>query len=407
VGAPAYCRVRVPPAGQAAGAQFLELVLAHETFHCFQFVLMANWRERTAWVIEGMADWAAVTADPVPASVGAGNLKTYLGTPTTPLLARAYDSVGFWGHADEVSGPGSLWAKLPGVLAAPSDAASFALAGGSAGAFVDTWASAIWRFPGAGTAWNQLNPYAIPQSTFPGVDPVVVEDNTSLASMPYASAEYVVAGNVDRPLVRVAGLQGTLRAATSKRDFGPVSSDWFCAGKCECPPGEQSSVPTHQSFDKNLALALTGGASPGSGRVVYHSLDDYCKPTAPKGLQIRGQGLSVHATFVSGTCSVSKGKFHAMATDGAWSIDVRIAQFAGYRKVYSLVQGGDPSFVIDGPGGPYSNAFAAPNHGPEFGQLRFSPDGKKMSLGFEYAWNAGSNNAVLPLGVMACKRPKR
>jgi hypothetical protein len=352
-----------------------------------------------------MADWAADTVDTASVDVG-GSYKDYLGTPTTALFARSYDAVGFWGHADEVGGRGSLWGKIPGVLAAPDDPASYALSGGTASAFVDTWASAIWRTD-AGAAWNQTDPYAIPQSAFPGVAPEVVEKDVPLSSQSYALREYVVVGDPDQPLVQVLGSQGTLRAGTRKRDFGPVTSDWFCTGKCECPPGEQSSIPSHQSLGSSFALALTGGASAGAGSVSYHSLDEFCQPTGAQGLQIRGEGVSVHATFRSGTCSVAKGQFHATASDGAWSIDVRIRRFGGYRKVYPLVHGGDPSFVIDGPGGPYSNAFAAPNHGPEFGQLRFSSDGKKMSLGFEYAWNSSASNGVLPLGVMTCKRPKR
>ncbi len=405
VGAPAYCRVRVTPAGQAGSSQYKEYLLAHETFHCFEFALMANWRQRTDWIIEGMADWAADTVDSASSDL-IGSYKNYLGTPTTALFARSYDAVGFWGHADEVGGRGSLWGKIPGVLAAPDDAASYALAGGTASAFVDTWASAIWRFPDAGAAWNQTDPYSVPQSEYGGVAPRFVEKDAPLSAGPYTMAEYVVGSNPDQPLVEVLGSQGTLRAAVPKQDFGPVNSEWFCAGKCECPPGEQSSVPSHKSFDKHFELALTGGASAGAGSVSYHSLDEFCKATGAQGLQILGNGLSVHATFRSGTCSVTKGQFHATARDGAWSIDVRIRKFGGYRKVYPLVHGGDPNFVIDGPGGPYSNAFAAPNHAPEFGQIQFYPNGKKMSFGFEYAWNASDTNAVLPLGVMACKRPK-
>jgi hypothetical protein len=407
VGSPAYCRVRVPPSGQRQSAQFLELVLAHETFHCFQFVLMANWRQRAAWLIEGMADWAAVTVDPVPESVGAGNLKAYLATPTTPLFARSYDAVGYWGHADEVSGSGSLWSKLPGVLGAPDDPTSYALAGGTSSSFVDTWASAVWRYAGAGEAWNQTNPYSIALATFSGLSPDLIEYDAPLASASYALAEYVVSGNPDLPLVKVEKSEGSLRAGTSKRDFGTVGSEWFCSVKCECPSGEQSSIPAHQDVGQHFALALTGGASPGAGTVSYHSADEFCKPSGFQGLQIRGQGLSVLATFISGTCAVTKGAFHATAKDGAWSIDVRIPRFGGYGKIYPLHLGSNAGFVVKGPGGPYSNAYPAPNHGPASGQIQFYPNGSKMSLGFEYAWNPSAQAAVLPLGVMACKRPKR
>jgi hypothetical protein len=370
-------------------------------------VLMANWRARTAWIIEGMADWAALSVDPLPSSVSASNYKDYLSTPETSLLARSYDAVGFWGHADEAAGPGSLWAKIPAVLGAPDDPASFAAAGATGSPFVETWASAFWRFPEAGDAWLQSDPLPISGLDFPGLDPNIVDSSSSLFSAPYAVSEFVVDADPEQPLVEVVTSQGKLRVGVRRKDYGLAAPEWFCDAKCECPSGETASIPPHQTFGQTLALALTGGAAPGSGRVNYHSLDDYCKPQPAKGLQVLGENLAVHATFATGTCSVRKGAFHAVARDGAWSIDVRIPGFGSYKDVYDLREGSKAGFVLDGPGGPYSSANPAPNHGPAAGQMRFSADGKRMTLGFEYAWNAGATNAVLPLGTMACKRPKR
>jgi hypothetical protein len=113
VGTPAYCRVRVPPTGQKLGAAALDFVLAHEVFHCFQFHLMKDWRVRTAWIIEGTADWAAVTASQVPEALGGGEYREYVKDPATPLFARSYSVSGFCGRADEADGIGSLWGKLP------------------------------------------------------------------------------------------------------------------------------------------------------------------------------------------------------------------------------------------------------------------------------------------------------
>jgi hypothetical protein len=407
VGAPAYCRVRVPPAGRALNPRVLDVVLAHEAFHCYEFVLMANWRERSAWIIEGMADWAALNVDPLPSSVSAANYREYLSTPETPLFSRSYDAVGFWGHADEVAGPGSLWAKIPAVLGAPDDPASFAAAGATGSPFVETWASAFWRFPDAGDAWQQTDPLPISGIDFPGFDYHIVNDSSSLFSAPHAVSEFYLTADPEQPLVEVVTSEGKLRVGLRKKDFGVGDTQWFCDTKCECPSGESSTIPPHERFGQSLALALTGGAFPGHGRVNYHSLDDYCKPQPAKGLQILGKGHDVHATFTTGTCSVRKGQFHAFAKDGAWSIDVRIPHFGSYKDVYDLAVGSNAGFVVKGPGGPYSNANPAPNHGPSFGQIRFYPNGTKMSLGFEYAWNASATNGVLPLGVMACTKPKR
>lgn len=283
-GTPAYCRVRVPPYGQAeVGKPFFELVLAHEVFHCVQFVLMANWRQRSAWIIEGMADWAATSAYLTSPQVGAGPYRLYLQTQGAVLLGRAYDATGFWGHADEAFGTGSLWAKVPAILGAPDDASSFALAGGATDQFVSTWASAPWRFDGAGAAWKQTIPYLVPTSIVaPAFSPVTT--GTTLASNPYAVASSVIVGDPDRPLVNVIGLRGKLRIGASTKDFGLVDSRWFCfGGKCECPKNRSGSVPPHEKVPKQgLAAALTGGAGDGAGRVTFHSLDEFCKPKKDK-----------------------------------------------------------------------------------------------------------------------------
>ena len=276
-GPPAYCRIRVPPAGQAAGSQFQELVLAHEAFHCIHFAINPNWPSQGLWIREGMADWAALTVDPVPASVGGGNYRAYLSTASSPLFSRAYDGVGFWGHADEVGGKGSLWAKIPGILRAGDNAGSYAAAGGSTAQFVETWASGVWRFPAAGPAWTQTNPYSLGFND-PTLPFDAVTDTALLRSAPYALKEYSVIGNPDRPLVELAG-HGDVRAGTPQHDFGLPISPMVAFGKCECPPDEDSSnIPPHATIDNAaLNLAVTGGASPAEGQATYHSLDEFCQ----------------------------------------------------------------------------------------------------------------------------------
>ncbi|MGB0093686.1 MAG: hypothetical protein WBP81_14295, partial [Solirubrobacteraceae bacterium] len=70
-GTPTTCRVRVTPAGQAKTSTFIGLLVAHEVFHCFQADILgtAAWSGPPAWIREGTADWAALSADPVSFSV--------------------------------------------------------------------------------------------------------------------------------------------------------------------------------------------------------------------------------------------------------------------------------------------------------------------------------------------------
>ncbi len=60
-----YCRIRVNPAVASGPISYLVVVLAHEVFHCFEFDLDPAWASQGDWLIEGMAEWAALSVDPV------------------------------------------------------------------------------------------------------------------------------------------------------------------------------------------------------------------------------------------------------------------------------------------------------------------------------------------------------
>ena len=144
-GVPASCRVRVTPLGDAQTSAYLQLIVAHEVFHCFQFEIRGSgaWSMPDAWITEGTADWAALTVDPVSYAIGGINITNYLLSAKTPLYQRAYDAVGFWGHAEDVF-PG-LFARMASILNAGSNDASFNLAIGFPDAFLSSWGSSPFR----------------------------------------------------------------------------------------------------------------------------------------------------------------------------------------------------------------------------------------------------------------------
>ena len=287
VGTPAYCRVRVPPVGQSQSPAALDHILAHEVFHCFQFNLMKDWRMRTAWLVEGTADWAAAVASQASEAIGGGAYREYVTSPATPLFARSYSATGFWGHADEVQGIGSLWGKLPAVFDAPDDKTSYVLAGATNASFVNTWASSTFRFGAALPAWNQVTPYAISHKKKPP-PATTLSTGTTIGSSPYALRQFVAVLSKEQPLINVTRLGGSLRAGTSTKDFGLVSSDWFCAKKCVCPNGTSGQIPPHTTVNGSLlSLGLTAGTGQGGGRVTFHALDTYCKPPKP-GVTVSG-----------------------------------------------------------------------------------------------------------------------
>ena len=96
-----YCRVRLLPASKDYDASTISHILAHEVFHCEEFDFDPGLAHLGAWVVEGMAEWAAETLAPVPGYLGV--LDDYTLTPHTPLFARSYDAEGFWGHIQDTS----------------------------------------------------------------------------------------------------------------------------------------------------------------------------------------------------------------------------------------------------------------------------------------------------------------
>ena len=354
----AYCRVRVAPSGQNSTAQFRELFLAHEVFHCFQFVIDPNWPQLGLWIREGMADWAALAVDPVPASVGAGNYKPYLRTTNASLLGRSYDGVGFWGYAEQVGGTGSLWAKIPAILNAGSGPASFVKAGGTSSTFVSTWASAALRLPAGGPPWNQTDPYKLS----PAEVPSPLEDigsTTSLESAPYSLSLFAVEANSDQPLVSIIPADGVLRAATKPGgDLGVFSDpEYYCmGGGCTCPPGSTGTVPEHKDINGDpLFLALTGGNELGVATITYHSLDEYCHPDEPGGgggggstghgiAVIDDHTLATLGHITSGSCSFSGGAFKARGSGDGFTMTLRVAN-ASKPGTYLIPYGSSSTYL--------------------------------------------------------------
>ena len=241
-GPPVSCRIRISPTGQQASANALADTVAHEVFHCFQFT-RADWTVLSPWILEGMAAWAAsVAAGTEPENVMYA-YAPYLEAPDQHLFTRDYDGIGFWGWAEQAGGADQLWSRLPAILTDATSANAFAAAGGADPGFLDGWASATFRYPKTGGAWNQVRPFAVPY-TEQAPPATVVDADADLESVGYALRQYLVVEDPSKPLVQVQRAAGHLRAGTEQEDFGPVGQDWFCFGDCTCPKGQASTVPS-------------------------------------------------------------------------------------------------------------------------------------------------------------------
>jgi uncharacterized delta-60 repeat protein len=330
-----YCRVRWAPATFQRPAQYQHEILAHEVFHCYQFVLDPGHGAEPQWVSDGTADWAAEFVT----GFEDGWLAQYLATPTIPLASRTYDALGFFGHADEVGGRGSLFTKIRAVLAAHDVAPTFSAAGGASPDFTQTWGSSVWHTPVAGSAWSQSDPVFASVTAVPAIP---VEDSTTLTSSPYSVGEYGLVPNGDRPLVDIAS-NGDARVGTPSADLGVVTGDsWYCFSSCECPPDQEPvDLPPSTKISTNvLRVAMSAGDDFGLATVTYHSMDEFCRDPntpgsgggggsakGPPGLQIRSldDNSSLLGTISQGVCQFGGGNFTATGSGGGYRFSMRIA----------------------------------------------------------------------------------
>lgn len=283
---PDQCRVRIFPSGKAANPAFFRLIVAHEVFHCFQFAVQPAWPSIGNWIMEGMADWAALTVVPSTAAIGGGNLATYFSTPTAHLTARVYDAVGFWGAVHQYV-PGGLWPRVRPVLLGGGGLASFLAAGGDSPELRQAVASAMFR-NGLGPAWRQTVPllYKVPGSEVPFV---LVTASGPLVAPALTNGVYLVRPPSGPKLVHTDNTSGFLRGGT-QADEGDVNGAWFCVGgTCQCKAGEDSAIPPHKEAFTGVVLGFNGGSQTAVGSVQVRDPKEFCtkkqkpKPGAPSG----------------------------------------------------------------------------------------------------------------------------
>ena len=235
------------------------------------------WTAEPAWIMEGMADWAALTVDPVDYSVGGGNLTWYSTTQSKPLFSRSYDSVGFWGHVQDVYG--NLWARIPAIMGAGSESA-FALAGAGGQVFLNTWGSSAFnRYDAGGWPWQMISPIRPPASIAAPASALVPNRLPSYVyAAPYTTGQYVLDGNPGEPIVHVS-IFGPARLG-QLNNITDLQDAWFCtAASCKCPPGTQGSPPPTVPLDVPARLGISADGTGTHGTITAYSLDDICKKT--------------------------------------------------------------------------------------------------------------------------------
>jgi hypothetical protein len=283
------CRIRFQTSKDTpAAAQYISKTLAHEVFHCFQFMIAgAHWRDLPAWTLEGTAEWAALTVtqpgwDTAFPDASSGWMRVYMSNPQTPLFTRTYDAAGFWGHVQDTYG--DLFTRVKSALVANGSDAIFAAVGGNDANFLNSWASSMVDRPGGTAAWHLTSPITAPDGkgvahdniTFSAGSPI-----TLINAAAFTTKHFIVQPSAAGPLVHIK-LSGHPRASL-KHDYTVELKDgWFCmAGDqaaCQCPSGQHGEVPAGFHTDGAMELEVTGDPGTGSsGSVEYASLNKFCK----------------------------------------------------------------------------------------------------------------------------------
>jgi hypothetical protein len=314
------CEVTVLPNAQNLSGKNLTAVLAHETWHCFEFSRLGTMSRRTGsppWIMEGQAMWVG------EAFVGGSNnlepavrhWKEYLIDPGlgVGLFNRSYDAVGFYSHLhDEGIDP---WTILDPVLDATSNVGAFnAAVGAKALDVVTTWAPSWYRDGQPTSTFALVNaPGILPATIRPIPASFTISDGTFnqvSATQPLSAAIADVAVAAEILTIDVSG-----QAVVGDMVFGDeiviqFGSRTFCMrGECSCPDGSVREAPADHLGDE-LRVAVTGDALSGADALLRGwSRDEWCEDAEafPPGDD---------GTPCQGGCGSSNGDPHLTTVDG-------------------------------------------------------------------------------------------
>jgi hypothetical protein len=320
-----YCRIAVRPATATGPVEVLDVVLAHEVFHCEQADLSpGTFDAGHAWIIEGLAQWAADDVTQLNPSI-LDWMSGYVETPSIPLFTRAYTAVGFWGHVQDQTL--ELWQRIPAILrAALSNTAAFSAATSNSPELMSTWGSSFFRDSSAGPAWEITSPIA----NFPETAPVhVISSSSAVAAQPYATSQYVIAVEPASPILKIA-ISGTSRLSESQNIEDPAG--YFCTvSDCSdiCPLGSTLSVATTPLDPEHTELALTGGPGGTAGTVTYLPLSSVCQPSSSAGTPSSGgpPGAGGAGDYTFTNCGSVVGAHLVIAPSVEGSLEVATSQY--------------------------------------------------------------------------------
>lgn len=410
------CRVRVFPNGRAAALPERRMIVLHELMHCAMAELsptLTQWGAIPPYLGEGYSEWAAERVS--VEWLGSSAYRTtwwpvWLDSSTLGLRTRSYDALGFWSLIEHEGV--DTWGLLPqlvkgantGDTTKPYVAAKFA----SPPTMESDWGPSLATHSPLAPRWD-LNGPAMPKRHEP--DPTI-DEGTIKGKAVQAGGAFETRADLQADVIAVQGspnIQGWFRDAdgTEREIKGDIERFCTVEDGCECPDG--TVLPYEKIPTGDARFGYADLIDDGALVVAGESIEEHCKPTKPRGIEVAGANDVTLANFTKGTCGVKKGVFTAHATDRGYTLDLRIESWDGYDKHYVLAYAGtDPTFTVKGPGGPYSNVFHPPQYPPAGGLVVFNKKGTRMSAGFITAFTQDYAGGIrLGPGAMDCRKPRK
>ena len=340
------CEVRATEHLAGSSQTRINVTMAHEVFHCFQFDLLRAQPDAKplSWILEGQAEWVGEdVAGPGPE--GTAWWTVYLISPQVPLFQRTYDAVGFYEHLAETGT--SPWSIFDAMLATPSDSeAAFKATGAQSDDFLDTWASGMSRIDTLPPAW-----YAQARWHTDAMAPEPYDEvaNGSLfhPGVPeVANEDLIIDTTAD---VTELYFLGHVRMDTSGVDTPEITTVDLCLNNgpnaCKCPDGATYNGPPLTPTDGRVHLALTGGLVGADGTIRGRPWSDFCGNQSPPGNPVPRGGADPCANG----CAGSVGDPHLQTVDQP----DEFYEFQGAGE-YTLLRSTDGSMEMQGRQVPYS-----------------------------------------------------
>jgi hypothetical protein len=263
-------------------------IMTHEAMHCYQDVASGSPGARSKmpqWVADGEATWAQATVVPSATDIIADKWTSYVFYPKAPTFSRAYDAIGVFGHAQDLTGPGVVWSRMMNVATvstqqSPEDTLKAEVAGFS-DKFFSTWGASFFRE--SHEPW-QIHGPALAITTRPEPEKITVGEGEVklLVADAFATSQTNVDTQEDILSVGLVAGYGRLHDGTFGLDTtldldAPLL---LCTrlGGCECPPDMDGKVPETKKASTPISIGLEGADTSARVGLATTSIKEFCKP---------------------------------------------------------------------------------------------------------------------------------